>query len=271
MYPLSPRTLVEEYGSITDTDSDDDSSSINWGEWGEPGRGWLPVDSMTRPHEPKVNQLPVNNDDTHSGCHGSVGSIENDQVDQDSLSISSVTFTEYESSVINTTCEMLNARAALREKRVEEDWDDETAEEKAHSVYKSTSRQYRAHVDAEIQHRIDESKKKRENIRDEIKACKKMKTEVKRRAGSGSKSQATSEEVLISINGYAKELKKQMAELPSPWKLKLGLMDEFRQTKKRARKDLGLKQPLLSRLSDFILHKMNKSVNNDRYTIYKTL
>ncbi len=54
-----------------------------------------------------------------------------------------------------------------------------------------------------------------------------------------------------------------------PWKIKLGMIDDCRQQKQRARRDLGVAQPFMSRVSNYVIHKCNKMINGTHYNTYQ--
>ena len=47
------------------------------------------------------------------------------------------------------------------------------------------------------------------------------------------------------------------------------MLDEMRQTKAKARRALGIKRPLLQKVTDFLIHTVNKCVNGKNFTEYK--
>ena len=181
----------------------------------------------------------------------------------------------YKEKVMGIALELVKEKAALKKSKREECWDREETECRVHEMYKVFSARYKYEMVNEVQAKLVECKKTTKQIKKELQLCSRKKLEVK--AGvieftaMADEYGVTSEDVLESIRSYQKDLRDDLKVAGKPWKIRLGMMDDYRQQKRQAREDAGLQRPMMSRIGDYMIHKFNKLINGRKYSIYSEL
>ncbi len=184
-------------------------------------------------------------------------------------------FTDYQMALGEIELERLQRKIKMNQKKTTEAWDDKKAKQHAESLYKYTSAQLWSEMRIQTREKVNECKAEKSEAIKELKMCTTKKAEINTGVldftNLASAGVLTRDDVLESVCEYENEMKAKLKGLDTPWKIKLGLNDELRQLKAKARKDLGLRRPILSCALDFIIHKVNKMVNGRRYNSYKVV
>ncbi len=181
----------------------------------------------------------------------------------------------YKEKVMGIALELVKEKAALKKIKREECWDRAETECRVHEMYKVFSARYKYEMVNEVHAKVVECKKTTKQIKKELQLCSRKKLEVK--AGvieftaMADEYGVTSEDVLESIRSYQKDLRDDLKVAGKPWKIRLGMMDDYRQQKRQAREDAGLQRPMMSRIGDYMIHKFNKLINGRKYSIYSEL